>query len=179
MRDLDELSEMNTLRQIMKVIRETLDALNCPNLVVTAEFNGRFSSRMGDANWTQKRVRFSKPLWPRATKQERYQVIVHEVAHIVAEERYGRGIGRRISPHGYQWKLVMLEMGLHPDRCHSVPTAGVANKKAKYKTYCRCSGENALHLVTKKVYDRIADPLCIRSYTCRRCKARLTTTPQN
>jgi predicted SprT family Zn-dependent metalloprotease len=175
MRDLDTLSSMNTILQVKKVVRETLEAYGHSHLKPTVEFNGRFSARLGDANHGLMRLRFSKPLWPRATKEQRYKCIVHEVAHLVVREEHGRWA----KSHGWEWKAKMRFMGLDPDRCHDVPTAGVANKKARYNTYCKCEGEKALHPVTKRVYNIIADANSPRYYTCKRCRARLTITPQN
>jgi len=176
-RDISTVPNLDTLTEIRQIVAETLIKLNADHLLLNVSFNGRFSARLGDANWSYKRIRFSKPLWPRASKLQRYQCVVHEVAHIIAHERYGRGVGKRIKPHGNEWKRVMREMGLDPDRCHEVPTAGVANKKAKFKTFCNCPGEGKLHLVTQKVYNRIADPLRLNKYFCRRCKATLTIKP--
>ena len=178
-RDFSTVPDLSSLKEIQQVVSETLLSLKAGHLLLNISFNNRFSARLGDAHWTYKRIRFSKPLWPNATKLQRYQCVVHEVAHIVAHERYGRGIGKQIKPHGYEWKRVMREMGLNPDRCHNVPTEGVTNKKAKFKTYCKCRGDKKLHLVTRKVYERITNPLKSDNYYCRRCKAPLTIKPQD
>lgn len=63
------------------------------------------------------------------------QTIPHECAHIACEQWYPRqGIG-----HGPRWQMLMLELGLPPDRCHSyeLTPAKVHQRKWVYSCGCR------------------------------------------
>jgi len=133
---------------------------------VRVEWNARFTRRMGDANYNKMRIRLSIPLFARAGEDEQEDTIAHEMAHLVAQHKYGRDI----KAHGGEWQACMLVAGYRPERCHSVDRTGLARTNKKCKTYCSC-GE---HLVTPKVYGRVAKG---HKYTCRKCHTVLLTAP--
>jgi len=146
-------------------------------------WGSRFTGRMGDALYvgdsiraSQHRsrqyalngrivhIRFSCPLWPRATETERTQTVIHEVCHLVANhEAYLAGRPR--PKHGREWKAVMRRAGVAPERCHNVSNKGLGQKKVR--TTCSC-GE---HYVTSMVAGRI---LSNWTYTCGKCRGKLT-----
>ncbi|NBV86989.1 MAG: M48 family peptidase [Verrucomicrobia bacterium] len=52
-------------------------------------------------------------------KEEVERTLLHELAHLVAHHRGGR---RRIAPHGTEWRLACIELGLaNESRCHNLP----------------------------------------------------------
>lgn len=147
------------------------------------DWKSRFTSRMGDAlyasadqrvrrsserfrvNGTVCRVRFSVPLWPRATDEERKQTVIHEICHLVAAHE-AHLAGRKVSSsHGREWKAVMRRAGVTPKRCHNVSTKGLGRKTIPAK--CAC-GE---HYVTPLVAGRII--VLQRTYTCGRCHSQV------
>ena len=149
--------------------------------VLWIDWRTRFTSRMGDALYasadqrvrrsserfrdpetgTIARIRFSVPLWQRASEEERYNTVVHEVCHLVtAHEAHLAG---RPEPqaHGAEWKATMRRAGVTPKRCHNVSTKGLGKKKIP--AHCKC-GE---HYLTPLVAGKI---LCLQAvYTCRKC----------
>lgn len=48
-------------------------------------------------------VRFSIPLWDRASRKERDEAVIHEIAHIVVFYRYKERI-HAVNPHGREWR---------------------------------------------------------------------------
>lgn len=61
------------------------------------------------------------------------QTLPHEFAHLISVRLYGyKGKG-----HGVYWKHVMRQLGLTPDRCHSM-TVEPARITKKYKFRCSC-----------------------------------------
>jgi SprT protein len=65
----------------------------------------------------------------------------HEVAHLMANQLYGV----KISPHGQEWKSVMVDVfGLQPGRCQQIDTstpsaqAGLHGASARGCTSRRC-----------------------------------------
>jgi predicted SprT family Zn-dependent metalloprotease len=52
------------------------------------------------------------------------QTTGHEVSHLVAF----RLNNEKIDPHGREWRVVMLKMGLPPNRCHNYDTSRVPSK---------------------------------------------------
>lgn len=167
--------------------QQTIDALRSlgrDDLIahITIDWKKGFTSRMGDALYARGpvrrsteryriagvvcRVRFSIPLWHRATEGQRRQTVIHEVCHLVAaHEAYLRGT-KVSSSHGPEWKRVMLRAGVTPKRCHNVDNSGLS-KSRKITVTCRCGN----HEVTPMVAGRI---LSGGTYSCGKCRGKLT-----
>lgn len=172
---------------------ETLRALGREDLIdhLTIEWSTRFTSRLGDAcyinvaalpAWRKlpkkyernnidgivARLRFSSPIWPRANEQERYQTVVHEVCHLVANhEAHLAGRGKP-QAHGYEWKRTMLRAGVRPERCHSVDTKGLKGKKTRKTEVAHCNCKD--HAITPAMAKKIGKGAL---YFCRSCKGYL------
>lgn len=82
------------------------------------------------------RVRFSIPLWKRATPQERYETVVHEVAHVVTYREAHLDFTRVTDPHGREWQAVMHRAGIEPRRTHTVDTSGLGHRKVQAACAC-------------------------------------------
>lgn len=152
---------------------KTLDRIDLlPDLQVL--WSDRFTSKMGDARWRplrqKHRVRFSAPLWPRATPKERRETVIHEVCHIVAFQLAFEK-SRKIKPHGIEWQDLMLRCGIQPERTHSVSNEGLSKRK-RVSISCGCPGKSIS--VTPYVAGRMAAGT---SYRCRTCKTTLKPPP--
>jgi predicted SprT family Zn-dependent metalloprotease len=159
-----------------KLVRETLDKLDANNsdLTVIVEFNGRFTARMGDARVRDTghqagchftgRIRLSKPLWPRATPEERRSTTIHETCHIVQRYRELKAGRPRSDAHGFVWKALMIECGLTPKRCHKVNRDGLKRTVARVQAYCGCDEG---HQITKTRRTKMRRG---KLYTCKRCR---------
>lgn len=73
------------------------------------EFNNRQTRALGKVNYRTRIISYSRPLWARATDEQKNEVVIHEVAHAVVEHREGRKPG---TSHGYAWKAQMIDMGI-------------------------------------------------------------------
>ena len=89
--------------------------------------------------------------------------IGHEVAHLIARKIHE---GRRIRPHGPEWKRVMIAFGLRPDRCHTYETTA-AKRKAGYIYKCKCQEFR----IGPKRHKNMQTGT--RTYHCRSCKGTL------
>lgn len=149
---------------------DTLAALGVTDLPVDVEWNDRFTRRLGDARYKPdcSRVRFSAPLWPRASEKERYETVVHEVCHIVA---YHQNRGRRIEPHGWEWQCLMIKCGVEPERCHNVDRTGLARTRKTASAWCNCME----HKITPQMAGRIRFGETRR--ICKRCRGILQLSP--
>ena len=151
-----------TLAEVKEVIDATCIRLGMPHFanMVTTVWNGRFTARMGDATYKSNRIRLSTVLFRRATEQERYETIVHELCHLVSYERYGRaGAG-----HGRFWQAVMREAGVEPKRCHNVNRTGIARRQATVKVYCGC--QDGVQVSKKKRFNILNGKHRYRYNTC-------------
>jgi SprT protein len=134
---------------------------------VKIEFNNKFDARMGDASYFEHRIRFSAPLWPRATSEERRQVIIHEACHIIAQHMFWTGKTKDNTSHGPCWKQCMLMCGVKPDRCHTVSTKGLRDR---VEAVCDCKTWE----ITK---NRATFMSKGRTYFCQNCRGPLRLKP--
>jgi len=171
----------------------TLRALGREDLIdhLTIEWSTRFTSRLGDAcyfntaslpAWRQvpkkikknvidgicAHVRFSAPIWPRASVEERYNTVVHEIAHIVASHEADLAGRRKPQAHGSEWKRVMLRAGVRPERCHHVDPKGLKGKKSRKTEVAHCDCKD--HAITPAMAKKIGNGSL---YYCRSCKGYL------
>jgi predicted SprT family Zn-dependent metalloprotease len=115
---------------------------------------------MGDALFVapergSSRLRFSIPLWPRASEEERRETVIHECAHLVDGLRHGRPDG-----HGPHWKKIMVEAGFSPDRTHKVDRQGLTRTVA---AHCRCKDWSLGRQRAARLRNRTAE------YRCPKC----------
>ena len=93
--------------------------------------------------------------------------IGHEVAHLIAEKVYGR----KIRPHGVEWKYVMEKVfSLPANRTHDYDTKRVSKRPFAY--LCGCP-DKTIHLSTTR-HNRI---LRGTVYQCVDCKSPLRVKP--
>ncbi|HEY6611543.1 MAG TPA: SprT family zinc-dependent metalloprotease [Pseudomonas sp.] len=118
--------------------------------------------KAGVAHLTENRLRFNAQLYRENREHFLRQTVAHEVAHLVAHQRFGAGI----RPHGSEWQQVMLKVySLPAERCH---TYEVKRRQRPYLYRCQCpDGEFPF------TPQRHALVLRGRSYLCRRCRATL------
>ena len=161
---MNSIITYETLGEIKTLVAETFCHLGEPQFVdvVKAEFNPRFVSRSGDANYKKLRVRFSAPLWPRALPMQRRATIIHETCHIVAIHHALQNDKLLFSytPHGAYWQSLMVRCGLEPRRCHNISTAGL---RTNVIAYCKCK----IWRITKNRATRMKNG---QQYYCPSCK---------
>ncbi len=98
--------------------------------------------------------------------------IPHEVAHAFQRHIYGQytyGNGKRVMPHGNEWKRIMLALGKSPKRCHNYDTSNAAQRTVSrdYVYVCNCRSHNLTAIRHKRIVESQAQ------YRCKNCKARL------
>lgn len=100
-----------------------------------------------------------------ATHDEMINVVLpHEYAHSVVHQMYhGKDRG-----HGPYWQMTMINLGLKPDRTHSMKTKP-ARKVKRYFYTCNCSH---VHRLSTTTHNRIQNGT--RYYHCTICNGRLT-----
>lgn len=160
--------EYTTDAEVQAVIDETLKVLDMQHVRIDWSWNGRFTSRMGDARITSRdkqtgQMRLSKPLWPHAPVEERRDTIIHEVCHITADLRHKRNCG-----HGLLWKAEMIRAGGKPERCYSWRRPDhLRRKQRRVRVYCGCESRTVPAGKATKIANGTA------SYVCRQCKQRI------
>ena len=111
-----------TVESIERTIqaRELLLELGCYGLAsrVSVCWNPRLRSTAGLANYSKSLILLNPKLIEFGAL-EIEKTFRHELAHLVAHDR---AVGRRIEPHGTEWKRACLDLGIEKEkRCHTLP----------------------------------------------------------
>lgn len=133
-------SETNPEQQAIADTHRLLAQWKVPGY--TAVFSNKLTSSMGNVNHRSKVVKYSRPIWQRATPDERKNTVIHEVAHAVVAHFHGRQPG---VSHGAKWKRQMRAMGVKkPQRCHRVSTKGLGRTRSDTVAIRCCGGEHRM-----------------------------------
>lgn len=113
------------------------------------EFSNSMTRTLGLVNYRTRTVSYSRPLWVRATDEQRREVVIHEVAHAVVENRIGR---RRGVSHGRDWKLQMIAMGIsNPSPYHTVKRDDLRRKRGD-TIEISCCGVHKMRITMAKMF---------------------------
>lgn len=149
-------------QDVRRWVHDTLEKLGHSDLYVEIQWRRGFTARLGDARYSPSpRVRFSVPLWPRASEQDRRETVIHEVCHVIAAYE---NQGRKIAPHGYEWKALMRKCGVEPKVTHDVDRTGFTT--AVIPAYCGCRE----HKITPYRAGQIKTG---KRIVCRKCRGML------
>ena|SRR5688572_537935 len=152
---------------IKQIISDTCAKSGVPHLTesILYTFSRRFTRRLGEATYHRHNrsamIKFSLPLWDRATEQQRHNVIVHETCHVVAFHKANLST-ITIRPHGPEWAREMRVNGLEPERCHTVDRTGLARRLPTVTVSCGCR----THQLTTNRVTRMRKG---QKYQCRLC----------
>jgi SprT protein len=124
----------------------------------------------GTATYQKQLINYNMGLY-RENKDGYYnRTIPHEIAHLfnfrMYVERTGSW-GRRLMPHGIEWKQIMRIMGVDHKRCHSYKVEKVRRVSKDYIYKCSCRE----HHVSSIVHNRIEKG---KFYKCNLCSSRLS-----
>ena len=117
----------------------------------------------GQANYHANRLRFNLELLRKYGNDFVEQTVPHEFAHLVSYRKFGR----RIKPHGIEWKSVMIELGASPSRTHRFESSP-ARRLKRFQYQCNCEGSS--YELTSVRHNRIQRG---HTYICRKCRAAL------
>lgn len=125
-------------------------------------FNQRGRSA-GTAHLQLNLIKFNATLFIQNKEEFFQQVVPHEVAHLIAYQRYGK-----VRPHGKEWQHVMQTVFNRPaDTTHSLDTSDVVGKQFSYQCLC------TTHQLTIRRHNKI---LKGTKYLCKGCRGELTAT---
>lgn len=150
---------------INRVIEETLEKVGMGHLKgrLVWKWSSRLTSTMGKAYTSKLEIHFSESLYQKATDEQRYENIVHEVCHVTADCRNGKRC-----MHGPEWYAEMRRAGIqNPRRCHDVDID--ARKRKKVPATCPCGKVKDLGLGRAA---RLQNGT--KKYHCKRCKGKVT-----
>jgi SprT protein len=134
--------------------------LNLPPLIITYQ---RSYTTAGWARGIHYHVNFDPILLSAYPSAFLYQIVPHEVAHVITEHIHGHDT----QAHGKEWKAIMILMGLKPDRCHGLDTNISKRQFTTYKFLCACNDDSHVYasIMRRKIM--------LDKYQCVACKTRL------
>lgn len=116
----------------------------------------------------RREIRYNPWLFSKFPDDSLANTVPHEVAHYIVEQIYGR----RVRPHGPEWKQLMRAFGAEPSRTCNYDLEGIACRRYKLYTYfCSCRE----HQLTSRRHNQVLRSL--RQYLCRDCHSLLKHRP--
>lgn len=124
----------------------------------------------GTANSNKNEIRINYILLKENTEHFIKQTLGHEYAHLITDNLYLSNLISKPTAHGHDWKKVMRQLKLRPDRCHNYDTTNSSTKKQRrWKYTCGCIDRP--HMISTTIHNRIRGG---RKYRCQRCKKPIT-----
>ena len=127
-----------------------------------------FRQREGQAE-----IRFNPWIFARWYREHLDHTVPHEVAHYVASHLCR---GRRVRPHGAEWRSVMHAFGVPPRVTCTHPEEDIADlpqrRMQRYPYSCDCMSHHLSAVRHNRIRRRQA------SYNCRRCGGSLRPVPE-
>ena len=123
---------------LLQTARDLLRALGAARIAteLCVEWNSRLKTTAGRADYRRKLISLNPRLLEHPAEIDR--TLRHELAHILAQFRAGRG---RILPHGDEWRTACRDLGIADEkRCHNLPfPASARARRYLYKCpNCKC-----------------------------------------
>lgn len=140
--------------------REILSALDAEQLAakIHVEWNARLFSAAGRADSRRNLVSLN----PRLREHDAAEIertLRHELAHLLAQSRAG---GRRISPHGTEWRKACRDLGIaDEERCHTLPFP-VKQRPRRFLYRCSRCGKDFPRV--RRIKRRVACLECCRKF---------------
>ena len=124
---------------------------------VSVSWNRRMRSSAGRATWPTALVELN-PRLPEISKEEVRRTLLHELAHLVAYERYGK---RRIQAHGLEWQQACSDLGIPGEKATHRLALPSRSMKRRWRYQCP-SCETSFDRV-RRYKGRVACYECCRS----------------
>lgn len=150
--------------QVNSYIKFACDTVGMPEYYGMIKW--RWSNAMvrcaGKAWSGRKLIKLSLPIFNARTEEENKKTIIHETLHVLADNKHMKRV-----IHGYEWKRMMIQCGLTPDRCHSFDTT-VLRPHKWVSAKCGCVEGAKLGVTQAR---RLQAGV---SYGCKKCKQKIS-----
>lgn len=130
-----------------------------PDPVILFDLRGQAAGQARTRAGSAPVIRYNAALLAAHSEDFIARTVPHEVAHLVAFRLHGR----RIRPHGPEWRSVMALFGAVAERCHTYDVSGLAARRLQRYAYrCACRS----HELTSIRHNRIRAG---QVYLCAHC----------
>ena len=149
-------------RDCLRRLRRILEC-ELPPIPVRFDLRGRSAGMFRIRNGAAE-IRYNPYLFARYFRENMESTVPHEAAHYAVDRVHGR----RVRPHGAEWRALMIALGVAPEVRASFDMAGIPVRRTGRHLYrCGC-GE---HLLSAIRHGRVLRGGC---YTCRSCGMNLS-----
>ena len=139
-----------------------------PLIPVMFDLGGR-AAGMYRARDRDRVIRYNPYIFAKYFDDNLVTTVPHEVAHYVVDLM---SAGRRVRPHGAEWRHVMRSLGAEPRVTGTYDLTGIPLRRQKRHSYrCLCS----THQISTARHNRILRGEA--SYYCRKCKSSIKPAP--
>jgi predicted SprT family Zn-dependent metalloprotease len=132
MRIKDALNEHQLVERIMPVLQKNLNENMINRVLYIPVGECRGVSRAGYWSPSQMRLFVNTSLHGEPWKN----VFLHELAHCIATHKYAL-CGMRVKAHGYEWRVIMMHLGLRPERCTNAEESAQLHVNDKHHYTCQ------------------------------------------
>jgi SprT protein len=156
----DELAERARL-QTLHLLRRAAEhyGIPAPRVEIRFDLRGRAAGQVRLPARGRPVIRYNPLLLAQNDTDFLGRTVPHEAAHVVAFRLHGR----RIRPHGPEWKAVMGLFGADSARCHDYDLSAIPSRRfARHPYRCGCRE----HALTSIRHNRV---LAGQVYLCRAC----------
>ncbi len=154
-------------RQLLRLAAEHY-GMPAPRVEIRFDLRGRAAGQAQMPARGRPLIRYNPQLLLHNGESFLQRTVPHESAHIIAFRLYGR----RIRPHGDEWRAVMLLFGADSRRCHDFDVSSVPSRSYTRHSY-RCGCRE--HSLTSIRHNRIQAG---QVYLCRTCGQELRVNDQ-
>lgn len=160
---------------VYSTIDKTLKRLNKENLLVHVEWNKRRTGLLGTAQYCNigGKITLSSKMWDIQTKEEKEELVIHEVCHIVQRHLILNNYVPQETAHGQTWKKLMKKCGIFRPRAsknlenqEAAMKISNSNGRKKVEVECNCGRIWIGQTIAKRMAKG-------QKYICRRCRGNL------
>jgi SprT protein len=138
-------------------------------LPINFDLQGRCAG-MYQVRGSMRRIRFNPWLFAKYYQDSISDTVIHEVAHYIVDRLYGL---KRVTPHGAEWKKIMLDLGAIPKATANYDLTGIPTRQYQRFAYsCGCRTHRLTAIRHRKIIEYGA------KYLCQFCHGRLVAAPQ-
>jgi len=135
--------------------------LNLMSIDVLFDLKGK-SSGMFVVSRGKACIRYNEIIFSQYYEDSLVNTVAHEVAHYVV---YSKWFGKRVKPHGAEWKSVMDLYGVKPEVTSNYDVKDLPlRQQARHEYVCACM----IHKLTTTRHNKIKKN--VATYHCKKCK---------
>ncbi|MFB0912919.1 MAG: SprT family zinc-dependent metalloprotease, partial [Glaciecola sp.] len=160
---MNDIELINSAKTAIEKSCQLANAYFSANFTIPTVILNQRGKIAGSAYLQKNVIKLNKTLFKQNVDDFLYQVIPHEVAHIICYQKFGK-----VKPHGIEWQSIMRSLfNLDAHVTHKFDVADVGMQDFAYR--CDCDNLIMLSIIRHNKVTRGK-----QRYRCQKCKSLLT-----